>query len=523
MVGIERMNVRLPIKGATRVASVIALLSFSCSVVSAQPKPPGSFFYVATTGNDSNPGTVQAPWRTVQHAAGVASAGSTVYVRGGTYEERVTVNVSGNATDGTITFRSYPGETAILDGQGLVPDGRSALLLIHNKSYVRIQGFEIRNYRTDDRRRTPMGISVIGGGAHIELLNNNVHHIEQTFSGRDAPGRGANGFGIAVYGTDAQTPISDLLIDGNEVHHLKTGSSESLVVNGNVTNFRITHNVVHDNNNIGIDIIGFERTAPNPAADQARDGVVSDNLVYNITSRGNPAYGEDQSSDGIYVDGGSRLVIERNVIHHVDFGIELASEHRGRATSYVTARNNLMYACNTAGVSIGGYGAERGGTDHCIVVNNTFYGNDTAGTGSGEFQMQFNMTNNVFENNIVHAGSRCVMTSSKSGPTGASTPTVAMDYNIYYCASGAEASKWAWHPSNYAGFINYVHATGNDSHSRFADPRFVDPRANNFHLQSASPAIDAGARAEMPAAGEQDLDGAPRVKGGNIDIGCYEK
>ena len=61
------------------------------------------------------------------------------------------------------------------------------------------------------------------------------------------------------------------------------------MVNGNVTNFRITHNVVHDNNNIGIDIIGFERTAPDPAADQARDGVVSGDLVYNITSRGNPA------------------------------------------------------------------------------------------------------------------------------------------------------------------------------------------------------------------------------------------
>ena len=107
--------------------------------------------------------------------------------------------------------------------------------------------------------------------------------MSNNFDGRDAPGRGGNGFGIAVYGTDAKTPITDLIIDGNEVHHLKTGSSESLVVNGNVTNFRITHNVVHDNNNIGIDVIGFERTAPDPAVDQARDGVVSGNLVYNIT------------------------------------------------------------------------------------------------------------------------------------------------------------------------------------------------------------------------------------------------
>jgi hypothetical protein len=111
------------------------------------------------------------------------------------------------------------------------------------------------------------------------FLESWLAQVEQNFQGRDDPGRGGNGFGIAVYGTDANAPISELVIDGNEVHHLKTGSSESLVVNGNVTNFRITHNIVHDNNNIGIDVIGFERTAPNPSVDQARDGVVSENLV----------------------------------------------------------------------------------------------------------------------------------------------------------------------------------------------------------------------------------------------------
>ena len=264
----------------------------------------GTSFYVSPTGNDANSGTQASPWRTVQHAADTARAGSNVNVRGGTYEERVNINVSGNASEGFITFRSYPGETAILDAGHLVPEGRSGVLTIHNKSYVRIEGLEIRNYHTAEHRLTPLGISVIGAGTHIELLHNNVHHIEQNFQGRDAPGRGGNGFGIAVYGTEANAPISELIIDGNEVHHLKTGSSESLVVNGNVTNFRITHNIVHDNNNIGIDVIGFERTAPNPSVDQARDGVVSENLVYNITSRGNPAYGNEQNSDGIYVDGG---------------------------------------------------------------------------------------------------------------------------------------------------------------------------------------------------------------------------
>jgi hypothetical protein len=480
-----------------------------------------SSFYVSTTGADSNPGTQTAPWRTVQHAADTVRAGSTVNVRGGVYEELVSIKASGNATDGFITFRSYPGETAVLDAEHFAPDGRSAIWTIHNKSYVRIEGFEVRNYRTAEHRLVPLGISVMGAGSHIELLKNNVHHIEQTFNGRDAPGHGANGFGIAVYGTDAKTPISELVLDGNEVHHLKTGSSESLVVNGNVTNFRITHNVVHDNNNIGIDVIGFERTAPDPAVDQARDGVVSGNLVYSITSRGNPAYGNEQNSDGIYVDGGTRILIEQNVMHDVDFGIELASEHKDRSTSYITARNNLIYHCHTAGVSIGGYAPERGHTDHSTVVNNTFYENDTSRTGSGEFQMQWNMADNVFANNVVYAGADCLIAVNKS-QVEKQQPPVTIDHNLYYCASGSKASKWEQFPARVTGFDNYVRLTGNDRHSRFLDPHFVNAAANDFHLRSDSPAIAAGTTDGVPV-GELDLEGSPRVRSGKIDIGCYQR
>jgi hypothetical protein len=499
-----------------KVSILFMLLACVCGAFGQ----PNSSFYVATTGNNSNPGTQAAPWRTIQHAADTARAGSTVNVRGGIYEELVSINASGNATDGFITFRSYPGETAILEAEHFTPSGRSGVLTINNKSYVRIEGFEIRNFRTAEHRLAPLGIDVIGAGSHIELLKNNVHHIEQTFEGRDAPGQGGNGFGIAVYGTDAKTPITDLIIDGNEVHHLKTGSSESLVVNGNVTNFRITHNVVHDNNNIGIDVIGFERTAPDPAVDQARDGVVSGNLVYNITSRGNPAYRNDESSDGIYVDGGTRILIEQNVIHDVDFGIELASEHKDRATSYVIARNNLVYHGHTAGVSIGGYAPERGRTDHCTVINNTLYDNDTSATGSGEFQLQWNMADNIFANNIVYAGSRCLMTLIKS-EVKSDQPPVNIDHNFYYCAYGSKASTWKEIDATVTGFEKYAQSSGNDRHSHFLDPHFVDAATKDFHLRSDSPAIAAGTTDGMPV-GELDLEGSPRVKSGNIDIGCYQ-
>jgi hypothetical protein len=501
---------------SVKVLSLVLLMGVSGALGQSS-----SSFFVSTTGADSNPGTQAAPWRTVQHAADTVRAGGTVNVRGGVYEELVSIKASGNATDGYITLRSHPGETAVLDAQHFTPSGRQAVVTIHNQSYVRVEGFEIRNFHTAEHRLTPLGIDVMGAGSHIELLKNNVHHIEQTFPGRDHPGSGGNGFGIAVYGTDAKTPISELVIDGNEVHHLQSGSSESLVVNGNVTNFRITHNVVHDNNNIGIDVIGFERTAPDPAVDQARDGVVSGNLVYNIHSRGNPAYQNEENSDGIYVDGGTRILIEQNVMHDDDFGIELASEHKDRATSYITARNNLIYHCHTAGVSIGGYAPERGHTDHSTVVNNTLYENDTSDTGSGEFQMQWNMADDIFANNIVYAGPRCLITLNRS-QVNKQKPPVAIDHNIYYCASGSKASTWKEVAGTVTGFEPYVQSTGNDRHSRFLDPHFADAAAADFHLRSDSPGLAAGTTEGVPV-GERDLEGSPRVKSGKIDIGSYQR
>jgi hypothetical protein len=391
-----------------------------------------------------------------------------------------------------------------------------------NVSFVRVQGFEIRNYRTSDYRSAPGGIRVFGGGSHIEILHNDVHHIEQNSAHRLRPGSGANGFGIAVYGTDATTPISDLVIDGNDVHHLKTGSSESVVVNGNVAGFRITKNSVHDNNNIGIDVIGFEHTAPDPAVDRARDGVVSENSVYSITARGNPAYGEGPDSDGIYVDGGTRILIERNLVHDVDFGIELASEHLGGSTSHIIARNNLIYSCHGPGFSIGGYDLKRGTTEDAIIVNNTLYRNDTWKTGQGEFLMQFYMRNNVFKNNIVYVGEHGRALASRSGRMDGSTPTVTLDHNIYYFPAGSKAAKWTYDEKDFSTLEEYVSATGNDQNSRFMDPLFADAASNNFHLEPDSPARNGGDNLGTPIVGDQDLDGRPRLKGTKIDIGCYE-
>ena len=63
-------------------------------------------FYVSTTGSNSNAGTNALPWRTIQYACNNATAGSTVYIKAGTYTESIYMNVSGTAGN-YITFTRY--------------------------------------------------------------------------------------------------------------------------------------------------------------------------------------------------------------------------------------------------------------------------------------------------------------------------------------------------------------------------------------------------------------------------------
>jgi hypothetical protein len=476
----------------------------------------GMAFYVSTTGSDSNPGTLSSPWKTIQHAANSVQAGATVFVRGGVFNESVNIPVSGSAIAGPVTFQSYPGETAIVDGTGLLPpsSGTQGLFNITNQGYITIQGFEIRNYQTSNSSAIPAGIWVSGSGSHIQILNNLVHNIVTT---SEATG---NAFGIAVYGTAAPASLDSVTISGNQVYNLKTGQSESVNVDGNVTNFAITNNSIHDNDNIGIDVIGFEGVSPDPAYDYARNGTVSGNTVYNISAINNPGEGNQYDANGIYVDGGSQVIIERNFIHNVDIGIEMASEHQGHVTSFVIARNNVVYLANSIGITIGGYASNVGGTAHCTIVNNTLFQNDTKNTGSGEFQIQYYATNNVFKNNIVYATSQGLFINNYTN----SEPDPAdVDYNLYYSSLNSSTADFIWNNTNHTGFSAYQSATGKDSHSQYMDPQFLSLTTPDLHVQPTSPAVNAGINLGPTVVGTLDFAGNPRLLGTNIDIGAYEQ
>lgn len=88
---------------------------------SNRPMDRGPAFFVdPVKGDDRHDGTEQKPWKTINRAlkqrqGGPLKPGDTLYLRGGTYYECVTVTVRGTA-EGPITVRSYPGELAVIDG-----------------------------------------------------------------------------------------------------------------------------------------------------------------------------------------------------------------------------------------------------------------------------------------------------------------------------------------------------------------------------------------------------------------------
>ena len=438
-----------------------------------------SFFYFENSQAITIVVAPGGPFASIQAGVNAANAGDTILVKAATYNEAVSFPRSGSLMAGYITLLGETG--AVLDGTGRGQLG----IYIASRNYIRVIGLEIQNFKGAG---TPIGISVTGSSSNLEIRNNEVHNIENL---------NGNAHGIAFYGTSA-TAISNILVDGNEIRNCLLGQSESLVLNGNVTNFTVSNNLVHDNDNIGIDFIGFEGVGP-VGSDQARNGICVGNTVYNISSFTNPTYGGGRSADGIYVDGGANIRIERNTVSNCDIGIELASEHAGKNTQDITVRNNFISGSYQANIMAGGYDSNRGNAVNIVIVNNTTY----QGTG-GELALQFNCNNITIKNNIFYAK----VSQDYLQEWGTNNTGIAVSNNMYFGQSNTSPGAWA------------------DARARYTNPRLT-AAPGNLHLLSASPAIDAGLSlgndgSGNPLSGVYDIDKEARVAGVALEIGADE-
>ena len=138
-------------------------------------------YYVSPSGSDSNPGTLAAPFLTINHAdsAALLSPGDTVIVQPGTYPIATTAmrtNTSGTAgnpitykTGTTKPWANASAQNAVLSST--VPYTAAEPWVWDNRgNYVVIQGFEITG------TATPVGID-INGGQYCRVLNNYIHDL----------------------------------------------------------------------------------------------------------------------------------------------------------------------------------------------------------------------------------------------------------------------------------------------------------------------------------------------------------
>jgi hypothetical protein len=492
----------------------------ACSKSKSDPSPEAvavHVYYVAPNGSDGNAGAINTPFKTITAALNKAVAGDTVIARGGTYNERINFPKSGTS-EKIITLKAYAGEKPVIDGSTIIVTGWMALVTLNAVRYITIEGFDICNLYSSAFNTDPEGIFINGNSKDITIKNCNIYNIKNSAS----VSNWRSGHAIFVIG-NGTAAISNLVITGCTVHDTQTGTSENITLAGNVDGFNINHNTLYNTENIGIIIAGGDNLNPNGnvATNYARNGVINDNVLYNIDMSRGPVQNGDHGAIAIYVCGGANTVVERNRVYNSDRAIGLVSESNTYATKNCIVRNNFIYNCWRTGIYMGDYlNYTHGGTKNCYVVNNTLFQNDRVPGAFGEIEGEIRLTeycdSNFIRNNIVYARDGDVFV-HKYTTTGSHNT---IDNNLYYTTGTA---KWIWDGTEYTGFDAWKTACGGDTAStNGADPLLISTSAPDLHIQAGSPAKNTGFVIMEAINGSTDIDGKLRIVNGKISKGASQ-
>ncbi|MBN1675040.1 MAG: right-handed parallel beta-helix repeat-containing protein [Kiritimatiellae bacterium] len=296
---------------------------------------------LAEGGDDSNPGTLDAPWRTIVHGASQLKPGDTLYIRGGIYREypddvipsgtpaaRVVV---ANHEQETVTIRNPPGETkgyvltiagSYITIKGLVLDGERKAgkpLWIGAKKggatplHVRVENVTAMNGRSS---------GILTGCSYSAFIDVHSHH-----NGRDRRDHG-------IYMGEAVNNV----IDGGEFSHNTGYGLHIYTAKGAPLLNNVIRNCVSHHNKVAGAIIA------------TGEG----NVAYNNVVFANPC--------GINVRGRHTRLFNNTI-----YGNRQALAIHG--TKNVEIRNNILY--KSSWVAQGSRGTPRANTDFVMADNFT--------------------------------------------------------------------------------------------------------------------------------------------------------
>ena len=465
-------------------------------------------FYIAPDGKDAASGTHNAPWATLRHTAQHAKPGDVVKVKSGTYRQTNVITACRGTADQPILFEAEGGPVT-LDGslsihdwraEGgsrysaaverppvylvwaadrllLGPDYRSSFkkvrptkkslkrgecLLAEGRLYVRL-------FDDSDPNKTSMRGSV----GHCLLLQS----VEHTVWRGIGTAWGLNGYKL-------EGGSHDNLFADAELHHHGQGILEIGAARGCPACQANTFQKLH------VHHVGLTKFEHGIYSSGVRTRVLGCHF-HHVSGAAIHAYPEPEQGE---YDG--NLITEPLVTCFPEhFTGERPSEPKGHYTAVICwgkgghrLTNNLIVGPFSIGISVRSSGNQ--------IVNNTLVLED----GTGVFVAR-SYARNTVANNIIQTRGFYLMEDMPED----------LDYNAYFGGKG-----WLWGNNVYAG-LDALRKVGKEAHGLVADPRFVSPDKQNFHLLPGSPCLDAGRTLGAPVV---DLLGHPRSMRKGIDLGA---
>lgn len=315
-------------------------------------------YYVSPGGSDSNPGSLEAPWQTIQQACDRAVAGDTVVIREGVYRINREIRPANSGTaENWITYLVLPGEKAVVDAYdfiaadstGTYPSRRGlGSFHLQEVSYVRVVGLHIRNSRS-------AGFIVRGPSTHVELVGCKTDRSYNS--------------GIGIWYADHVKVLHCEVIRANEPEMRVPGQQmgreaphEAISICG-AKHFEVAYNHIHHGFKEGIDV-----------KEVSANGVVHHNYVH------------DMPRQGLYVDAWFGLlhdvVFHSNIVHDCEWGFAISVEGRDAELKNVSFHHNILFNNRASGIIFGVWGQDRLRSG-IRIFNNTIYNNGTPGHWAG--------------------------------------------------------------------------------------------------------------------------------------------
>jgi len=431
--------------------------------------PDRPTFYVSVSGDDANPGTEEAPWRTVQHGVNAIAPGDQLVALDGDFDENVIIDRDGESE-------------ARLSVIAATSHGAKIRSVVIRGDYVDLIGFEVE-----------AGLEELTG----VFVDDGHEVVVQGCYVHDCPLGGIDVSGSSIAALSTDVTVVDNLAEHNGQWGIHIVGSRILVEDNEIAESVQHHPKGDPPNFTGADADGLRVFGDNH--------IIRGNFIHDIADPADAEHNIDPHADCIQTwdrqDQGGRpvmthSVIERNrciIQHPSGKGLMMSAIH-SNACHHITVRNNI-FEFRDEGVE-----ASQGMFHDIYIYNNVFKANldDTPWGVSVNFHQSAG--NYDVRNNIIvdcHAEARSI--SSADG---------IVDHNLVWYSDGSAPSGTPGPMPNELWGV---------------DPMFVDydgSPGGDYRLRDGSPAIDAGTTIEGV---DDDHDGNARPDGGSHDIGAYER